>query len=514
MSDSAGSAPTFTESANPTAGLQPYDIERGTKNLYPGPRVGRFRHAGKRRRGHMRKGTDMDAIEAMVGTLSTSVADLIRANPPNIDELLEKNFGEFKAVLTDQIGNNVAEQIELAKADMPILEEPLYKGLGCVGRVANLVSSIVSQVQALREGGDYYRRDDDKDPASEDVATMLDHLVDLATLTLRAAVNEHVGVADDDDMENPPDGMHLILLPTAEDPDNEDDGVVVKTALPEDLAKFALDPGLIGQGIVQIGAGLMLDGGVPEQTLSKLFEIDSDPLRKNFPPKKPAASGSSGSNAPADPSIDPGASTGSAAPPDDSGDGMDDAGSDDGSGDNPLTVLGRILAAAMIQLDHIQQIVDGPDADDGQDMDDGSEQDSAGNPTMAMGNPSMGKSVQQGGLSKAASAAASPPAAPAQQPLVDDLQKQVNDLKGQLAKLLAQPAPPKGIANPVVLSKTLDTGGMPPSEEAELQKLAAQIDRLPVEQRQAAMAQELIKMQLRKPQPATGAGALSGTIAR
>ena len=193
---------TFSSPTGPTTGLQGYDLEKPVKNLFPmlpirvKANADAARHLARKRRLHMRKDHPMDAIiEAMTGTLSKSVADIIEANPENRDELLAKTFGEFQAALEAEV---VGELEKLAP------EEPLFKGLGAVGKIANLVSYVsreVSNIQSGKEWSGQEKLPADADPASDGVAELLDHMVAVGELALRAAVNEHVDIADDDDDE-------------------------------------------------------------------------------------------------------------------------------------------------------------------------------------------------------------------------------------------------------------------------------------------------------------------------
>jgi hypothetical protein len=455
----------------------------------------------------MRKGHDMSAFEEMVGTLSKSVGDLVVANPENIEELLAKNFSEFKHAVGEQLEAEVAAQVDLAKSAQPETEEPLFKGLGCVGRVANMFSSLVSQVEMIKEGLEYRGQSDRRnaDPASEDVSTMLDHLIAMGELTLRAAVNEHVDISDDDE---PEEGYHYIAVPSAEDPDDSSSDVVVKTVLPEDLAKFATDPGLIGQQIIELGAGLLLDGGLPQAQLEKLFAPGGETLAKTFPPaKKPAADGSDPAPAPqtADPTLDPSMQ----------GDPSDGSGADpsgDGSDDSPLTVLGRILAAAMIQLDHIQQMVEG--ADPSASTDPAAADPNAGTAPSA----AMTKAAPSEALAKLNEETAeqletlrksTETELAEKDAQLEQLRKNYEAIQSRLTRVESMPVPAKGVVNTAVtLTKGMDTGGSGPDDE--LAKEAARIDAMPLEKRQEALTQFVIKQQLRRPAPAVGVGALSG----
>jgi hypothetical protein len=331
MSESA----TFSQPTTATTGLQNYDLERGAKELYPSPTPGRRqprnRHAAWRKRfstrGLKKESPAMTTttIDQAVATLRKSVAQIVDSGADNRDDLLNKSFAEFGTYLT----GTVTEQ--LAKA-APAVEEPLYKGLGCVGRVANLVGSLAEQIATIKRGYDRWSVDKDgnppadADPASPDLVEHLEDVLLHAEMLMRVAVNENCTPMDDDE---DPGEMMAIHVPV-------DGGgyMVVKTDLPEDLAKFATDPATIDRQLIELGFQQLALGGVDVEGLSKALQ--SGDLAKF------AAA--------------PGAGL-------DAGDAATVAGAtpDDGQPQNPLQVLIRLLALALVQADYLDQIANGSD---------------------------------------------------------------------------------------------------------------------------------------------------------
>ena len=207
---------TFTQSAEPTHGLQPYDQEGGVKNLYPATQL---RLRSRKRRRSLYKDSPMTnpTIDAMVDTLAKSVAGI--AVSDDRDALLAQTFSEFKAALAPEMEKLATDYVEvgLAKRD-----EPMFKGLGTVGRVADLVGMVSDRIDSIKSGGSEHDDEEDMDPASEDVSDFLDHMLAFGELALRSSVNEHVDLTDPEDAEEEvAKGMNIIAVPNAEAPDDE-----------------------------------------------------------------------------------------------------------------------------------------------------------------------------------------------------------------------------------------------------------------------------------------------------
>lgn len=503
----SNSSVTFSSPTSPTKGLQPYNLEKPIKNLYPAPPISvrgksrtyknNFRYHTENDNIHrvnrlIRKGAimaDSNSLDGMIETLSKSVSGIVSASPPNMEELLNKSFSEFGEELTKAI------EIELTEAsvtgaqevlDNSMVTELLYKDIGTVGRVADMLRHITNVVDDLKKDSD-----DNHEQLSPEVAHLLDNMANMGGLALHAAVNEHVGVPEDSEIEDPDsleEGYHLIMVPSAfgsEEENSEDQGVILKTYLPEGLAKFAIDPAVIAQAAIELGAGLMIDGGVPENIMAKMFGSDND-LSKAFPPKKEGGdSEGGGSDKPAPKKGPPQSDSGEGGPPregqsDDGGDGEGsvppEMGSDDGSDqtnvdmggaeqDDPLTVLGRILAAGMIQLDHIQQMVEGADQSAPPGPDQGAAGPPSGAPPVA---PQVAKVAPDGALNKAA---------PTEDLKFTELQKAFTEMKAEFEKFKSMPQASKGVLQTVTLEKGADvTFG---SNEVDITNLAKEIDALP-----------------------------------
>ena len=499
MSD-AGAASTFVSPSLPTAGLQRYDLERAPLNLVPDTAASGWRKklsrfaAGRRdqaKRGSVRTGSFHAAshrkdqvmsklnLEAMLGALQKSVGEINQVGGDNRDELLAKSFKEF--------GEAVEAEVAGVLAKAAPAEEVLYKDLGTVGHVARLVHHMGQHASALEKSGA---------EVSPEVGTLLDQCMAFGHLALHKAVNEHCEPAEEDLLKPNavlPDGVSLIGVPIADDHENQ---VVVKTTLPEDLAKLAVDPATIAERAVELSIEGLQFAGVPDQALTKIFG-DGGELAKAFPPakKKPDGGDKSGDA----PVSEPGPSQDNSAG---SGNAGDAGGSDadggvanidggtadfDTSGDDPFTVMQRILAAAMIQMQYIIELVEGDgDGSEGGASDTGTDPNAQPSPapsgvTKATGLSGLAKRMANGGHRDGTAAA------PAEDPRVatllttveklvgnvekltggqDELGKTVIAMGDGLKKILDLPLPAKGVSN----TAHVQAAGVGPSD-AELQKV-------------------------------------------
>ncbi|WP_029313219.1 hypothetical protein [Acidiphilium angustum] len=516
MSESAG-ASTFSQPSSPTSGLAGYDLGRRAKSLYPAsaqerPVKSSSAHRAKLRlafrRKHLSKkdAPDMSYIAAMVGTLQKSVDQIVSSSSPNRDDLLKQTFAEFQAEMVkgvpdaEAIETGVLNKLEAEGA----LDIPLFKGMGAVGAIANMVSSLTDKIRCIQDGLDYPGQETpgkNSDPASPAVAEMLEHLLVMAELVLRAAVNEHVSpLGDDEDADHIGDGMHLVLIPSADHPDSAEHAIVGKSVLVDDLRKFATDPAALANSALETGMALFDLAGIDTDTLGKALE--GGDLSKAFPPGAAAAGGA--------PDTGSGADGGA-------GDATADAGGalPDQSNENPLEVLGRILALAMVQLDHIQQMVDGTD-EPIDDTADGNEGNDGADPSAASAGgaaPPVNKAAPTGDLAKLDNASTITEALAKLDPAVggvlrDALEKAVSSgeelvkLRTQatetdklVKELLARPTTPKAhVAEvPVALSKAED-GGVHGS-------LAANRDEALAKMSKDDAVVDMIKQAQRRPMP-------------
>jgi hypothetical protein len=351
---------TFSAPTGPTSGLQAYNLEPGLKNLVPATsnldrrrkknrspggnasfqrlRV-RLAAARTATQGHMEKACMLDTIHLMIETLRKSCSEINAAGVADADDLLAKSFGEFEGAVAAQFQQALdAASLEKRAPD----DDLLFKGLGVVGRVANLVGSIANQIANIKAGMDYSGQltKEDADVPSEGVQEYLDQCLALGELAMRESVNEHVDIAEPDDDGSDPDAHYLVLKSA------DGDDLRVKTPLPEELAKFATDPALVDAAAIDLAAGIMASFGASPDGLTKLF--DSDTLAKGGPGAPPPQAAGAGAEAGAgDPNADP-----------------DDGSSDDQDPMGQLNLLGRLLAAAMIQLQSFMDNVGGADPDD------------------------------------------------------------------------------------------------------------------------------------------------------
>lgn len=478
---------TFSSPSSPTTGLAAYPIEKPVLNLYPGPNLGESRitklrrllaarrsarrgpsnaHDGRQmRKGNSQMPTMTDTIEEMVSLLSKSVADIVTAAPVDRDELLKKSFGEFQEMLVatteDELGK-LAEEVEATSN-----EEELYKGLGAVGRVANLIGMVASQVQRIKDGKDYSSDTNEADPASEEVADLLDHMVAVGGLALRAAVNEHVDFPEEgEEFEK---GMTYVSVPLLKGGE-----LTLKTALPEELSKFITDPDDIDAARVQSGSAMLIAAGISEQQLVKALGFDNELQKAGspFPPKKKPAAPSDTDSGPSNPDSDAATDPAAADPtaggspdpandpsqaPDPSMGGGQMPGTDD-QGDDPLTVAGQLAAALLIQINHIQEIIQGT-------TDPSMNDPTAPQASLAPAAPSgmMGKrapTIDEETLQKMVDAR---------------VEQELSSLRPQLEKMLGQPMPGRAVigaaATPASL-KAADTVFAPIDDDLSEEALA------------------------------------------
>jgi hypothetical protein len=437
-------APTFSAPSGPTSGLQRYNLERGAKQLYPATiagLMGRLRLVAARRRRKAERGTlekdntpmPNDTLKELIGTLQLSVSEILaKGEEGQRDALLTQTFTEF-----GEAADGMLAKLAPAGAE----EADLYKGLGTVGRVAQFVTDLNEKVKNIKAGYELWGRplssdgqvQKGEDPASENVGVMLDGIVHLGELALRAAVNEHVDLHDDG--EEVPDGFRLVTVPIADAPDDPTMAVVVKTQLPAGLAKFATDPAQISEQLMGVGIDHMLLAGVSPKRLEKALGIEG--LAKAFPPKEDGEDEDEGDG---EGEGEEGGEQrgGRGMQPEDEGD-PDMQGGADEAADSPIEVLGRLGAALMIQIAHVQDMYEGG----GEDGMEGEGQGQAA-PEMEQGaggegeeeegkKPPFAKGERGGDLKK-----------------VEDgetaaLRKQVDDLTAELRKIGGQPAAPKGV---------------------------------------------------------------------
>lgn len=459
MSESAGASATFSQSASPTSGLTAYDLEGKAKRLYPSPDLHRRRRrraaAGQRLRarllavrGSLTKGHIMtiESFDEMLGTLRKSVDEIVtKSTDDERTQLLEKTFKEFGDAARDDMGKS-AEAIEgeiLGKLEEDgALMVPLFKGLGSVGAIANLVGTVAERIKCIKDGLDWPGQTEakpDADVASPMVAEMLDHWLAMGEIVLRAAVNEHVEPLDDDD--DPDDlGEHvqLVVMPHPDEHDG-DHKTVGKSALPEDLLKFATHPDMLADAALDAGAAMFGLGGIDQDTLGKMLAGDGLAKADPAPAGDPAAQ-------PPDATAD----AGGALPPDED--------------EDPLDVAMRIAALLMVQLDHIKQMVDGDDTGVGEQPDQGNEPNDGAQvpadqpPAATKGAGTEG--LQKNGGEQPATAATEPPkdldgALSKLDPAVAELIKgalskrdgEIAELSEGVKKLLAMPRDPKGPAS-------------------------------------------------------------------
>lgn len=470
------SGATFSAPTGATTGLQPYNLEPGVKNLVPAT-VTRSKWASLRRltrrkrvgqglvnsgNASMQKDSMMKStIAAMVAALTKANTDANRLEGAERDELLAKNAAEFEEALAkaadDQIAEAVATQVDELQKSAP-QDEMLYKGLGAIGRIASLASLVADRAEAIENGTDYPGQapgDEDADVPNDEALHYIDGALALLTLALRSAVNDHVGEPDDGDMDKADkngelgNGQRLILVKSAEAPDDRSKDFLLKTALPPELAAFAIDPAQISQEALVKGMELLSLAGLEEAQLNKLFDQGGG-LAKALPDGSP----------------DPNA--GGVA--DDAGAGGDPNAGGEPDDSNPMAVAMRLCAALMIQLDAIDRAIQGEEAGEGDgtaagagDGTQASAPDAGANPPpVDQGADDGGSPAATEGDDEAGKKKGNPFAKSSHNSVeIDSLQKQMLEMGAQLNKLLATPEPAKGIVNTagMSLSKSVDNAG-------------------------------------------------------
>lgn len=380
-----------------------------------------------------------DTLKELIGTLEQSVSEILtKGTPEERDALLKRSFEEFTAAMD-------GEMEKLAPAEE---EEALFKGMGCVGRVAKLVADVAGHIEEIKTGHDRYgigapgMAGFANDPASEGVSMWLDSALRACELALRTAVNECVEVHDDGD--DVPEGFRLVTVPVAEAPDSDDMAVVVKTDLPEELAKFATDPAILAQMAIDESVDVLVGMGFSPRRLEKALGIEG--LAK--------AAGAEDDDEDQD-EMEPDGDEGMGGPGD--GDG-DEAMDEDEAADSPLDVLGRLLAGAMIQLASIQQMVEGQ----GQGEDEG---DAGGMPPAEAEEAGEEPEDDEGKVARKSDAAGDLAKGAVADPRVEQLEKMVAGLTADLKRLAGQPAPAKG-ATMNVVGVTKQADGLAKADDA------------------------------------------------
>lgn len=260
MSDAGAGAASggFIQSSNAFGGFNNTDLRPRRDGRRPVPLINtsfitrrqRVR-ARSTRENHMRK----NFAEAL-GTLQTSVLEIVESGAENRDELLGKSFSEFETAIGAQID-------EIAPT-----HEPLAKGLNLIASFASALAGVQRTVEAICEGKPYaYSSMDDREDCPEHVQEALDRFIDAGETALSMMVNDHVALPEDeDDAEKAEQAGELHKLET-------DEGeILVKSALPAELLAKAVDPALIAAHLIEVGEA-MTDQGV-----AALADLDAEGL--------------------------------------------------------------------------------------------------------------------------------------------------------------------------------------------------------------------------------------------
>jgi len=451
---------TFASPAGPETGLQGYNLDGRPRSFAPETAARRKRRRSwlARRAKHPRhKDSQMQAtLVKMVDTLKGSVDGILAAQPENAQELLAKSFKEFSDILVGAVGEQV-EALEKRATDAAtpltgIADGALFTGLGPVGEVANLLSFMDERIDAIRTGARGGKGLAKVAPPDDAVLGLLDRSSHLCELALRAAVHDHLEVTDDKAAAN-------VMLKSADGAEQ----IMLKCNLPEALAKFATDPDAIDDAEIEDAVNTLIGFGVSEAALVKA--LSGGGLAKF--------------------------------------DGMEEAADTDGDGQasmqEQLVLVGRLLAAAMLQLNGAMEgsgmapgAIDGEEGGEegmapgeeggeaqGEDEgEEGGEGEEAGAEEGGEGAGSgeeggegegdeedpkkrFGKTALNAGLAKMEKANAA-------------LQSKLAELEGKLVKIAAEPAAGKAILmQDGTLSKREPAGPGAPLSEAKIAEIIA-----------------------------------------
>lgn len=470
---------TFSAPGGPTEGLQGYNLHRPVLSLARETAFASKRSRwlrAKRRAKHSKRDSQMDeTLTKMVETLKESVTSIMTAGQPDASDMLAKTFTEFEGALFGSVGETLIA-LEKRASDAGYAEAPLFKGYGAVGRIANLLKTVADHVEAIKAGKELWEVSGpggSSSKAADQPGPMVEALLDrglmFVSLALRAAVNDEVQITDDDDEA-------MIVMKVDDGADGLE--VMLKSALPVELAEFATDPTDISNQIMDDAIETLIHvTGIPESALEKMFtEAGMEPMAK--------ADGM------------PGARGGMAEAVDTNGDGEQ-------SLQEKIVMIGRLTAATLLLVSEVAE-KSGAGGGMGDETDMGAEGDMEGDEA-GMGaegdmegegeepeaaepkaeeddggedeekkKPPFGKSASNAGLAKLEAR------------LAKQFQGTIDELNAKLAKVAGEPAPAKGALMAVgsSLSKAADGGGEAPMSEADI---AAAVEKVPVAERAVVM---------------------------
>jgi hypothetical protein len=466
-----GTGGGFGQSSNPFGGLTNTDLR-------PGRRSGDVRRrripllntswVTRNKEPAMRKD-----VASLVDTLRDSVTGIVASGTPDMDERLSKSFSEFGEALGGQL-----------EAEYGADPEPIGEGLDHIALFAHGLAKMADSVAAIK---------------GDEEIPLLDRYLDHGVLVLRQLVNDTAELPEDDqDVGRAEASGELVKI------EGSWGELLVKTALPEEYTAYLTEPLDVLTAIAGLGASLVEDArDIADEMLKQdpeaipLELVDAlplvfEPLDKAappFPPKRRAAD-EVGRNLGRGDAADEGSDTG-----DDTGDdagAVDQAGPADDMPQNPVETITRLASIIVVIAGSLQQAmgqtgdVTAPGA--------GGDQADIRNVGLQRGEPLLDQplakilageaEINMPGLSDMSLSEAIEQLSTMQKQM-PRLQKQLGEkdqafemLKARYEALAGQPAPPRGAAKTVAVSKSED--GVPAGavttegDVTTLEKLAKQ----------------------------------------
>jgi hypothetical protein len=187
----------------------------------------------------------------MVDRLRQSVAEIMKSDVPNRDELLNKSFDEYAEAVAE------ADEIEAEEAEAEEAED--YEGedeaQDPVVVFADAVADADEALNALIEAGEI----------DEETAMLLAQWSAMSDIGLRALANTRAYPVEEDEMDEvgKSDGVYEMALSKADGDDEGPDSVLVKTDLPERVAQFITDPQELAEAYAQVAFGAAEMTGLP-----------------------------------------------------------------------------------------------------------------------------------------------------------------------------------------------------------------------------------------------------------
>ena len=353
MSDSPGGG--WSQSPAPFQGMTAPPFALRTGVFHFDARSSVRAGARKRRRkargdGQQRTNIMTKAFSDILQGLRTSAVEILQSDASDREQLLTKSFEQAEAALGE----------ELVKVAPVGPDEADY---------ITVFADRVVELQAVAEAieGGACQKMADADP-TEGVVLLLKSYAALGNVVLAALAAEHVAeVAEGEDLAKA-EGAGLQLLKFGD----EQDEILLKTTLPEDLHVLIADPAEIEGGLVEAATDLLAFAGVTPADLAKAFP---PPKKKKGPP---AAEGDEGEEGP--PRKGPPQAEGDEPDGDEGqggegdGDGDEDGDFEDGEGDegfeddtgmaddDPIEAIAKLGSMILVQVDAVKGAVGGGDA--------------------------------------------------------------------------------------------------------------------------------------------------------